>query len=48
VPASTAATPEAAKAVRMKSYSNMSVVVVVRMTVGLVVAMRLALDVDVA
>src|SRR5271157_1647808 len=48
VPASTAAIPEAAKAVRMKSYSNMGVVAVVRMVVGIVVAMRLALDVNVA
>src|SRR5271157_2466341 len=48
VPASTAATPEAAKAVRMKSYSNMGVVVVARMSVMVVVAMRLALDVDLA
>src|SRR5208337_1818321 len=48
VPASSAATPEPAKAVRMKSYSNMGVVVIVRMTVGIVVAMRLALDVDIA
>src|SRR5271166_3376172 len=48
VPARTAAIPEAAKAVRMKSYSNMGAVAIVRMVVGLVVAMRLTLDVDVA
>src|ERR1700727_301234 len=41
VPASTAASPEATKAVRMKSYSSMAVGVVI-------VAMRVALDVDVA
>src|ERR1700733_14609766 len=46
VPANTAAIPEAAKAVRMKSYSNMGVVVV-RMPVTIVVAMRVALDVDI-
>src|SRR6202158_4641520 len=46
VPASTAATPEAAKAVRMKSYSNMGVVVV-RRPLRLVVSMRLTLDVDI-
>src|SRR5271157_4339390 len=48
VPARTAATPEAAKAVRMKSYSNMGVVVIVRRPMVMVVAMRLAFDVDVA
>ena len=49
VPASTAAMPEATKAVRMKSYSSMRVVVIVRMAVRMViVAMRVALDVDVA
>ena len=42
VPASTAAMPEATKAVRMKSYSSMGVVGMV------IVAMRVALDVDVA
>src|SRR6202162_3114706 len=41
VPASTAASPEATKAVRMKSYSSMAVGMVI-------VAMRVALDVDVA
>src|SRR5277367_4577496 len=41
VPASTAAMPEATKAVRMKSYSSMAVGMVI-------VAMRVALDVDVA
>src|SRR6516165_5580557 len=40
VPASTAAMPEAAKAVRMKSYSSMGAVGVI------FVAMRLALDFD--
>src|SRR5271157_5753025 len=44
VPASTAATPEAAKAERMKSYSSMGVVAIV----GMVVAVRLALDLHVA
>ena len=49
VPARIAAMPEAANAVRMKSYSSMRVVVIVRMAVGVViVAMRVALDVDVA
>src|SRR5271157_1958104 len=48
VPARIAAIPEAAKAVCMKSYSNMGVVVIVGMAVGIVVAMRLALDVDIA
>src|SRR5271170_7004060 len=49
VPARIAAVPEAAKAVRMKSYSSMGVVVIVRMAVPVViVAMRVALDVDVA
>src|SRR5271156_3017714 len=49
VPANTAATPEATKAVRMKSYSSMRVVVIVRMAVPVViVAMRVTLDVDVA
>src|SRR5580704_15355004 len=48
VPARTAATPEAAKAVRMKSYSNMGVVVILRRPMLMVVAMRLAFDVDVA
>src|SRR6202021_1980199 len=41
VPASTAAMPEATKAVRMKSYSSMAVGMVI-------VAMRVPLDVDVA
>src|SRR5271166_3060631 len=48
VPARIAAIPEARKAVRMKSYSNMRVVVIVRMLVGLVMSMRVALDVDIA
>src|SRR5580658_4237977 len=49
VPARIAATPDAAKAVRMKSYSNMDVVVIVRGSNRvMVVAMRVALDVDVA
>src|SRR5271154_2742040 len=48
VPASTAATPEAAKAVRMKSYSSMGAVAVVRVSVMVVVAMRFALDVHLA
>src|SRR5271157_4568106 len=48
VPARIAAIPEAAKAVRMKSYSNMGVVVIVRRPMVMVVAMRLAFDVDVA
>src|SRR5580693_1354263 len=53
-PASTAATPEAAKAVRIKSYSNMLAVVVV-MVMGraargapVLVAMRVRLDLDAA
>src|SRR5208282_5147846 len=48
VPARIAAIPEAAKAVRMKSYSKMGVVVIVRRPMLMVVAMRLAFDVDVA
>src|SRR5208282_860988 len=48
VPASTAAMPEATNAVRMKSYSNMGAVVIVRLAEGIVVAMGVALDVDVA
>src|SRR5277367_956783 len=48
VPARIAARPDAAKAVRMKSYSSMGVVAIVRMAVPVViVAVRVALDVDV-
>src|SRR5271167_646541 len=49
VPARIAAMPDAAKAVRMKSYSSMGVVVIVRMTVPvIIVTMGVALDVDIA
>ena len=41
MPASTAASPEATNAVRMKSYSSMG-------AVGMIVAMRVMLDVDIA
>src|SRR5271167_3498370 len=49
VPARIAAMPDATKAVRMKSYSSMGVVVIVRVAVPVViVAVGVAFDVDVA
>src|SRR5271167_4031965 len=48
VPARIAAMPDATKAVRMKSYSSMGVVIVRMASPMVIVAVRVALDVDVA